>query len=89
MLRDTRELRRGLCWSSSNYLLLEMTKLRFGWAELPRWLAKCFATDSLLELQVHGWPKTVQVDAVWSRRLELRQAGSWLLDTLLVPYPYT
>ncbi|KAF3999287.1 LysR family transcriptional regulator [Glaciimonas immobilis] len=85
-LNDIVERRRGLCWSSSSYLLLlEMTELGFGWAELPRWLAKRFAADGLLELQVRGWPKTVQVDAVWSRRHGLGQAGGWLLDTLLAP----
>ncbi|MGS0742532.1 LysR family transcriptional regulator [Glaciimonas sp. GG7] len=98
MLREARELRlntylddiverrRGLCWSSSSYLLLlEMTELGFGWAELPRWLVLRFAADALLELQVRGWPKTIQVDAVWSRRHGLGQAGGWLLDTLLAP----
>jgi DNA-binding transcriptional LysR family regulator len=98
MLRDVRELRistyvgaraerrHTLCWSASSYLvLLEMTELGFGWAELPRWLAQRFAADGLLELQVRGWPKTVQVDAVWSRRHGLGKAGGWLLDTLLAP----
>ena len=98
MLRAARELRistyadasveprRGPCWSATSYLvLLEMTALGFGWAELPRWLAQRFALDGLVELQVRGWPKTVQVDAVWSRRHGLGQAGGWLLDTLLTP----
>ena len=98
MLRDARELRistyvdasverrRGPCWSASSYLLLlEMTELGFGWAELPRWLAQRFARDGLCELQLRGWPKTVRVDAVWSRHHGLGQAGGWLLDTLLTP----
>ena len=85
-LNDIVERRRGLCWSSSSYLLLlEMTELGFGWAELPRWLAQRFAADGLLELQVRGWPKSVQVDAVWSRRHGLGQAGGWLLASLLAP----
>jgi DNA-binding transcriptional LysR family regulator len=80
------ERRRGRCWSASSYLLLlEMTELGFGWAELPRWLVQRFAADGLLELQARGWPKTVQVDAVWSRRHGLGKAGGWLLDTLLAP----
>ena len=80
------ERRRGLCWSASSYLvLLEMTALGFGWAALPRWLAQRFAADGLLELKVRGWPKTIQVDAIWSRRHGLGQAGGWLLDTLLAP----
>ncbi|QRX82086.1 LysR family transcriptional regulator [Glaciimonas sp. PAMC28666] len=83
-LNDIVERRRGLCWSSSSYLLLlEMTELGFGWAELPRWLAKRFAAEGLLELQVRGWPKSMQVDAVWSRRHGLGQAGGWLLASLL------
>ncbi len=83
---DTIERRRGICWSSSSYLLLlEMTELGFGWAELPRWLVKRFAAEGLLELQVRGWPKSLQVDAVWSRRHGLGEAGGWLLDTLLMP----
>ena len=98
MLHNARELRlntylddviqrnRGQCWSSSSYLLLlEMTELGFGWAELPRWLAKRFAADNLLELRVRGWPKSVQVDAIWSRRHGLGPAGNCLLDTLLAP----
>jgi DNA-binding transcriptional LysR family regulator len=84
--QDIPERRRGLCWSASSYLvLLEMTALGFGWAELPRWLAQRFAADELLELQVHGWPKPLRVDAVWSRRHPLGKAGGWLLDTLLAP----
>jgi DNA-binding transcriptional LysR family regulator len=76
--------RRGKCWTASSYLLLlEMTELGFGWAELPHWLAKRFAANSLLELQVRGWPKSIQVDAVWSRQRGLGPAGSWLLDTLM------
>ncbi|WP_395824319.1 LysR family transcriptional regulator [Collimonas sp.] len=96
MLHSTRELRlstyaddavrrrSGKCWTASSYLLLlEMTELGFGWAELPHWLAKRFAANSLLELHVGGWPKNIQVDAVWSRRRGLGPAGSWLLDTLM------
>ncbi|MFC5473903.1 LysR family transcriptional regulator [Paraherbaspirillum soli] len=85
-LDDVVQRRRGKCWSASSYLLLlEMTELGFGWAELPRWLAKRFAADGLLELRVRGWPKSIQVDALWSRRHGLGPAGGWLLDTLLAP----
>ncbi|MFJ2990070.1 LysR family transcriptional regulator [Collimonas sp. NPDC087041] len=81
---DVVQRRRGKCWTASSYLLLlEMTELGFGWAELPYWLAKRFAANSLLELQVRGWPKSIQVDAVWSRQRGLGPAGSWLLDTLM------
>jgi len=30
-----------------------------------------------------GWPRRVPVDAVWSRKRPLGQAGAWLLDTML------
>ena len=81
---DAVQRRRGKCWTASSYLLLlEMTELGFGWAELPHWMAKRFAAGSLLELQVRGWPKSIQVDAVWSRQRGLGPAASWLLDTLM------
>ncbi|MES2069476.1 MAG: LysR family transcriptional regulator [Pseudomonadota bacterium] len=96
MLHQNRELRlstyaadaaqrsRGKVWTSSSYLLLmEMAELGFGWVELPCWLSKRFAADSLVELKVLGWPKSVQVDAVWSRQRGLGPAGGWLLETLL------
>ncbi|MES2104475.1 MAG: LysR family transcriptional regulator [Pseudomonadota bacterium] len=83
---DVVQRRRGKTWSSSSYLLLmEMAELGFGWVELPCWLSKRFAADSLVELKVLGWPKSVQVDAVWSRRHGLGPAGGWLLDTFLRP----
>ncbi|WP_394780305.1 LysR family transcriptional regulator [Undibacterium sp.] len=81
---DAVQRRRGRAWSSSSYLLLmEMAELGFGWVELPSWIRKRFAADSLVELQGMGWPKSVQVDAIWSRRRSLGPAGSWLLDTLV------
>ncbi|MFT5644158.1 MAG: hypothetical protein ACI83P_001712 [Janthinobacterium sp.] len=80
------ERRRGPCWlASSPLVLLGMTGPGLDEAELPRWLAQRFALDGLLELRVHGWPKTVQVDTVRWPRHGLGQAGCWLLDTLLVP----
>ena len=95
-LQQTRELRLetyllpeqrrvgGRAWSASSYLLLlEMAGLGLGWAELPRWLVKRFAADSLQELSVPGWPKHIAVDAVWSRQRGLGPAGAWLLDALI------
>ncbi|MGH8806719.1 MAG: LysR family transcriptional regulator [Noviherbaspirillum sp.] len=71
-------------WSAPSYLmLLEMAVLGFGWTELPRWLVEHFAVDRLHEVHARGWPRRVPVDAVWSRRRPLGQAGAWLLETLL------
>ena len=76
-----RSLRR---WSAPSYLmLLEMAVLGFGWTELPRWLVDHFAADRLHEVRARGWPRLVQVDAVWSRNRTLGQAGAWLLETML------
>jgi DNA-binding transcriptional LysR family regulator len=71
-------------WSAPSYLmLLEMAVLGFGWTELPRWLVDHFAADRLHEIRARGWPRQVQVDAVWSRKRTLGQAGAWLLETML------
>jgi DNA-binding transcriptional LysR family regulator len=64
-------------------MLLEMAVLGFGWTELPRWLVEQFAADRLHEVCARGWPRRVPVDAVWSRKRPLGQAGAWLLDTML------
>lgn len=79
-LRQHRELRlativnpyesraKGRVWSAPSYLmLLEMAQGGFGWAPLPRWLVARFDAGTLQELPVRGWPKTVSVDALWSR----------------------
>jgi hypothetical protein len=50
---------------------------------LPRWLVERFGPGSLQELQVRGWPKTVSVDALWSRLHPPGPAGSWLLGRML------
>jgi len=96
MLRQTRELRlntyreetrapaQGLHWSSSSYLiLLEMTEQGFGWAALPRWIVKRFGAADLKQLQVHGWPRNIQVHLIWSRTRGLGQAGTWLCNQFL------
>ncbi|VVM92122.1 hypothetical protein PS862_02664 [Pseudomonas fluorescens] len=96
VLRQHRELRlativnpyesraMGRVWSAPSYLmLLEMAQGGFGWAPLPRWLVERFGAGSLQELQVRGWPKTVSVDALWSRLNPPGPAGSWLIDKML------
>ncbi|MGE8067801.1 LysR family transcriptional regulator [Pseudomonas sp. NPDC089569] len=75
---------RGRVWSAPSYLmLLEMAQGGFGWAPLPRWLVARFGPGTLQELQVRGWPKTVSVDALWSRLNPPGPAGSWLLAKML------
>ncbi len=94
VLRATRELKlntyrndrhqNGLNWSSSSYLiLLEMTELGFGWAELPRWIVRRFGAANLVEMALNGWPKKIQVHAIWSRHHGLGQAGTWLCERFL------
>jgi DNA-binding transcriptional LysR family regulator len=75
---------KGRVWSAPSYLmLLEMAQGGFGWAPLPRWLVERFGSGTLQELQVRGWPKTVYVDALWSRLNPPGPAGSWLLGKML------
>ncbi|AZE74571.1 LysR family transcriptional regulator [Pseudomonas synxantha] len=74
----------GRVWSAASYLMLmEMAQLGFGWAPLPRWLAERFGNGSLQELRVRGWPRSVTVDALWSRQHPPGPAGSWLLGQML------
>ena len=75
---------KGRVWSAPSYLmLLEMAQGGFGWAPLPRWLVERFGAGALQELQVRGWPKTVSVDALWSRLNPPGPAGSWLIGKML------
>ncbi|KQZ93298.1 MULTISPECIES: LysR family transcriptional regulator [unclassified Pseudomonas] len=75
---------KGRMWSAPSYLmLLEMAQGGFGWAPLPRWLVARFGPGTLQELHVRGWPKTVSVDALWSRLHPPGPAGSWLLGKML------
>lgn len=74
----------GLAWSAPSYLmLLELTQQGFGWAELPDWLVRQYAGDTLVELTPRGWPRLLPVDALWSRRNPPGPAGQWLLNGLL------
>ncbi|CRM62358.1 MULTISPECIES: LysR family transcriptional regulator [Pseudomonas] len=71
-------------WSAPSYLMLmEMAQLGFGWAPIPRWLVERFGGDQLVELKVRGWPRSVAVDALWSRQQPPGPAGSWLLAKML------
>jgi DNA-binding transcriptional LysR family regulator len=74
----------GRVWSAPSFLMLmEMAILGFGWAPLPRWLVERFANGQLVELKARGWPRSVAVDALWSRQHPPGPAGSWLLERML------
>jgi DNA-binding transcriptional LysR family regulator len=74
---------RGQAWSAPDYLtLLEFAARGFGWAELPKALVTRFGSD-LVELQVAGYPRRVDMDIAWSRRRALGPAGQWLVQRLL------
>jgi len=58
----------GRCWFAPSYLLLlEMTQLGFGWAELPDWLVARYAPE-LHPLPLPGWPQRQPLHAVWLRQ---------------------
>ncbi|VVM87892.1 HTH-type transcriptional regulator MetR [Pseudomonas fluorescens] len=79
---ETRPL--GRVWSAPSFLMLmEMAQLGFGWAQLPRWLVGRFGNAGLVELNVRGWPRSVAVDALWSRQYPPGPAGSWMLSQML------
>jgi DNA-binding transcriptional LysR family regulator len=74
----------GRVWSAPSFLMLmEMAQLGFGWAALPRWLVERFGNAGLVELKVRGWPRSVAVDALWSRQHPPGPAGSWMLGLML------
>jgi len=74
----------GRVWSAPSYLMLMgMAQLGFGWAPLPRWLVERFDAGQLVELKARGWPRSVAVDALWSRHHPPGPAGSWLLGKML------
>ncbi|MBK5408497.1 LysR family transcriptional regulator [Pseudomonas sp. TH34] len=79
---ETRGL--GRVWSAPSYLMLmEMAQLGFGWAPLPRWLVERFGGGHLCEIKARSWPRSVAVDALWSRQHPPGPAGSWLLGKML------
>jgi DNA-binding transcriptional LysR family regulator len=73
----------GCCWYAPSYLLLlEMTQLGFGWAELPDWLvARC--APELVPLALPGWPQQRVLHAVWRRSPALGPAAAWMLQQFL------
>ncbi|WP_286918271.1 LysR family transcriptional regulator [Pseudomonas sp. UBA6753] len=74
---------RGQAWSAPDYLtLLEFAVRGFGWAELPRALVARFG-NGLVELQVAGYPRRVDMDVAWSSRRALGPAGQWLVRQML------
>ncbi|MFV3289818.1 LysR family transcriptional regulator [Pseudomonas sp. NY11955] len=74
---------RGQAWSAPDYLtLLEFAVRGFGWAELPRALVTRFG-NGLVELQIAGYPRRVDMDVVWSSRRALGPAGQWLVEQML------
>ncbi|WP_145589133.1 LysR family transcriptional regulator [Yersinia rochesterensis] len=81
--RTERNQSQGLMWSAPSYLmLLEMAEQGFGWAILPRWLVEQYSHKKLVALSTLGWPKTISIDAVWSKKKPPGPAGYWLLDQL-------
>ncbi|MBK4997331.1 LysR family transcriptional regulator [Pseudomonas sp. S37] len=74
---------RGQAWSAPDYLtLLEFAVRGFGWAELPKALVARFGSG-LVELQVAGYPRRVDMDVVWSSRRALGPAGQWLVRQMM------
>jgi DNA-binding transcriptional LysR family regulator len=74
----------GRVWSAPSFLMLmEMAQLGFGWAALPRWLVERFGNAGLVELNMRGWPRSVAVDALWSRQHPPGPAGSWMLGLMV------
>lgn len=66
-------------WFAPSYLLLlEMTQLGFGWAELPDWLVARYAPE-LHPLPLPGWPQRQPLYAVWLRRHAPGPAAAWML----------
>lgn len=69
----------GRCWFAPSYLLLlEMTQLGFGWAELPDWLVARYAPE-LHPLPLPGWPQRQPLHAVWLRQQPPGPAAAWML----------
>lgn len=70
-------------WSAPDYLtLMEFAARGFGWAVLPRELVARFG-QGLVELNVRGYPRSVEIDVAWSRRSPLGVAGQWLVGEVM------
>lgn len=67
--RTERNQSQGLIWSAPSYLMLmEMAVQGFGWAILPHWMVEQYSDKKLVALPIAGWPKTISIDAVWSKK---------------------
>ncbi len=67
--RTERNQSQGLIWSAPSYLMLmEMAVQGFGWAILPHWMVEQYGDKKLVALPIAGWPKTISIDAVWSKK---------------------
>jgi len=72
-------------WFAPSYLLLlEMTQLGFGWAELPDWLVARYAPE-LYPLPLPGWPQRQPLYAVWLRQHSPGPAAAWMLRCFGLP----
>lgn len=71
-------------WSAPDYLiLLDLATRGFGWAELPHVLVENFGKDKLVQLEIPGYPRKVEIDLVWSRSVPLGPAGQWFIQELV------
>lgn len=66
-------------------MVLEMAEDGLGWAELPKILVERYGRRRLVELQVPGWPRRVNSDAVWLRGNQLGPAALWWLKAFQYP----
>lgn len=70
-------------WAASSYLgLMELARYGLGWAVLPHWIVAQYGGSALVELDVAGWPHSVTVDLVWSRRRRLGPVAAWLIQRM-------
>ncbi|EPN6627206.1 LysR family transcriptional regulator [Raoultella ornithinolytica] len=90
-LASSLEPAKGQVWSAPNYLLLlSMTVQGLGWCILPCALVDEFAgSDTLVALNIPGWPRAISVDLLWNKKAPPGKAGSWLRQHLQRQEPAT
>ncbi|EKR9383890.1 MULTISPECIES: LysR family transcriptional regulator [Raoultella] len=90
-LASSLEPAKGQVWSAPNYLLLlSMTVQGLGWCILPCALVDEFAgSDTLVALNIPGWPRAISVDLLWNKKVPPGKAGSWLRQHLQRQEPAT
>ncbi len=82
--RSTTKRPGGRVWSATDYLMvLEMAEQGFGWAVLPQELVRQYGSGRLVELAVEGYPRSVNLDVLWSKNTPPGPAGMWLVNRLL------